>query len=230
MINKNLTSIFKIKIIQVSIIFAICLNLFFKNTSSFEDYQNSVFQEIKTFENNLNLNLKVFEEFRQINCQDKLIEKNIKFSKSFCPDVSVIMTMYNQAHCIFKGLRSIQNQSIKNIEIIIIDDCSDDNSTDVIKKYQEEDPRISLISHNKNEGEMKSRVDGIRKAKGKYLTILDGDDALIHKDILKDSLFIAQKARLDTVEFQGLLYLNGKPKQLIYDYHNKNISNFFFIF
>ena len=154
-----------------------------------------------------------------------MIEEKIKFRKSVYPDISVIMIMYNQAHCIYKGLRSIQNQSIKNIEIIIIDDCSEDNSIEIIKEYQKEDPRIILISHDTNEGEMKSRVDGIRKAKGKYLTIIDGDDALIHKDILKDSLFIAQKARVDTVEFQGFLYHKGRPIQLIYDYHNKNLSN-----
>ena len=58
--------------------------------------------------------------------------------------------MYNQAHCIYKGLRSVQNQSLKNIEIIIIDDCSEDNSTDVIKEYQKEDPRIILIIHDAN--------------------------------------------------------------------------------
>ena len=55
--------------------------------------------------------------------------------------------MYNQAHCIYKGLRSVQNQSIKNIEIIIVDDCSLDNSIELIKEYQKEDPRIILISH-----------------------------------------------------------------------------------
>ena len=107
------------------------------------------------------------------------------------------MTIYNQAHCIYKGLRSVQNQSLKNIEIIIIDDCSEDNSTEVIKEYQKEDPRIILILHDTNEGEIKSRTDGIRKAKGKYITIIDGDDALIHKDILKDSFFIAKKGKLD---------------------------------
>ena len=78
-------------------------------------------------------------------------------------------------------MRSIQNQSLKNIEIIKIDDCSLDNSL-----FQKEDERIILITHDANEGTIKSRNDGIRKAKGKYITIVDGDDALIHKDILKN--------------------------------------------
>ena len=62
---------------------------------------------------------------------------------------------------------------------------------------------------------MKSRVDGIKEARGKYLTMIDGDDALIHKDILKNSLFIAEKAKLDAVEFKGLLYKEGKPVEII---------------
>ena len=64
------------------------------------------------------------------------------------------------------------------------------NSLDIIKEYQKYDKRILLISHDSNEGTIKSRTDGIRKAKGKYITIIDGDDSLIHKDILKNSLLI----------------------------------------
>ena len=66
----------------------------------------------------------------------------------------------------------------------------------MIEKFQTEDERIILISHDINEGAIKSRTDGIRKAKGKYITIIDGDDALIHENILKNSFYIAQKAKL----------------------------------
>ncbi len=122
------------------------------------------------------------------------------------------MTVYNQAHCLHACLRSIQNQSLKNIEIIIIDDCSLDNSSEIIREYQKEDPRIILIEHDSNEGTIKTRADGIKKAKGKYITFIDGDDAFIHKDILNNSLYIIERANLDIVEFQlgvGIqLYLN----------------------
>ena len=196
----------------------------YKRKYPLKEYQSLVLPEIIFFEKNQTLNNEIFEEFRNINSKNILIESNNEFKRSFNPDISVIMIMYNQAHCIYKGLRSVQNQSIKNIEIIIIDDCSEDNSTDVIKEYQKEDPRIILISHDTNEGEMKSRVDGIREAKGKYVTIIDGDDALIHKDILKNSFFIAEKAELDTVEFKGLLYKEGKPVELIKNFPLKKKS------
>ena len=119
-----------------------------------------------------------------------IIEGNKFFKKSDNPDVSIIITLYNQAHCIHKAIRSIQNQSLKNLEIIITDDCSFDNSIEVIKQIQKEDERIILISHDTNEGTLKSRFDAIKIAKGKYITIVDGDDAPLHKDILNNCLYI----------------------------------------
>ena len=126
--------------------------------------------------------------------------------------------MKNQAHCIHKALRSIQNQSLKNIEIIISVDCSRDNSTETISSYMKEDERITMISHDTNEGTMKNRIDGIRKAKGKFITIIDGDDSFIHKDILKNVLHIATLGNIDIVEFQGNMYIEGKLKGFFH-YH-----------
>lgn len=186
-----------------------------------EEINTNILPEIKSFEAKINLNQQIFYDFRKINSENKLLEENPNFEKSLNPDISVVMTMYNQAHCIYKGLRSVQNQSFKNIEIIIVDDCSEDNSTDVIKEYMKEDPRIILITHDSNESRMKARTDGIRKAKGKYITIIDGDDALIHKDILKNSLFIAQKANLDVVEFKGSGHRYGRPVNVVYQYNNE---------
>ena len=195
------------------------------NKIPLEQYQANVLPEIKSYETNFTLDQQIFYEFRQINSENRLIEENSNFKKSFNPDVSVVFTMYNQAHCIYKGLRSVQNQSIKNIEIIIVDDCSEDNSTDVIKEYQKEDPRIILISHDTNEGEIKSRTDGIRKAKGKYITIIDGDDALNHKDVLKNCFFIAHKAKLDVVEFKSFVQREDKPPAVAYIYNKKYFSH-----
>ena len=81
-------------------------------------------------------------------------------------------------------MRSVQNQSLKNIEIIIIDDCSLDNTTEIITQYMKEDERIIYLKHESNDGKIKSRSDGVRIAKGKYITIIDGDDSLSNKNIL----------------------------------------------
>ena len=115
------------------------------------------------------------------------------------PDVSIIITIYNQASCFFGALRSVQNQSLKNIEIIIIDDCSLDNISKVINNYIKEDKRIIYIRHESNDGKIKSRTDGIRLAKGKYITIIDGDDALINSNILNKSYTIANLTNIDVI-------------------------------
>ena len=128
--------------------------------------------------------------------------------------------MFNQAHCIHKALRSIQNQSLKNIEILVILDCSNDNSTETIQKYMEEDERIVLINHDTIEGPIKIRSEGIKLARGKYITALDGDDAFIQKDILNNSLYIAKLGDLDIVEFYASNYINNKFGWRIHTHKN----------
>ena len=226
LLNKKCFSLF-IKIIFIIYLLIIFNNLLIQLNKSqiyLKEYQASVFPEIESFEKNINLSLKVFNGFRQINSENKLIEENTKFEISKNPDISIIMTIHNEDHILHKGIRSIQNQSLKNIEIIIIDDFSEDNSSEIIKEYQKEDPRILLISHNTNEGKIKSRSDGIKIAKGKYITLIDGDDAFAHKDILKNSLFIAKKADLDAVEFPGAIFYGGRIGKIIYNYGALNIS------
>ena len=209
------------------VFFSLCIHHLENHKSQIQikRVKKSIFRQIISFENNLNLSQQVFDEFRKINCDNKLLERNQKFNKSSNPDVSVIITIHNQAYYIHKCLRSVQNQSIKNIEIIIVDDCSLDNSLEIIKDFQKNDERILLIHQDANVGKIKSRTDGIRKAKGKYITIIDGDDAFIHKDILKNCLYIEQKANLDVIEFRAGQYTNGNFTGMVYDYNPLNVEN-----
>jgi glycosyltransferase involved in cell wall biosynthesis len=152
------------------------------------------------------------EEFRAINNFGYLFDR-AKYKRNEQPDVTVIITLRNQAHCIHKAIRSVQNQSLKNIEIIIVNDCSFDNSTSVVEKFMNEDERIKFINHEEyNEGIMISRKEGIRMAKGKYITFLDGDDTLIHKDLLKYSFNVAQMGDIDVVEFHFAPYDKDNKK------------------
>ena len=154
-------------------------------------------------------------EFRKIN-SERILYDSTQHKKKESPDVSVILITNNQAHCIHKAIRSIQNQSLKNIEIIISIDCSLDNSTETIQSFMEEDKRIILINHSTKEGTMKNRIDGIRIARGKYITVVDGDDALIQKDILKNALSIASMGNIDIVEFYGNMYSKEELKGTIH--------------
>ena len=151
---KNINqSIFNLKfIIKYVFIFIDIISILYFEKKLFDLYnENETFQEILSFGKNINFSEDIFYEFLKINEQNKLIEEKIKFEKVNNPIISVVMMVYNQAYCLHKCLRSIQNQSLKNIEIIIVDDCSLDNSVELIKEYQKEDPRIILIEHDAND-------------------------------------------------------------------------------
>ena len=89
--------------------------------------------------------------------------------------VSVIVPVYNAEKYLFKCLDSIVNQTLKNIEIIIIDDGSTDGSSEICKKYASEDNRI-IYYKKENEGLAAARQDGMERASGEYIGFVDSDD------------------------------------------------------
>ena len=234
-------SLIKVLIILISIIIiisVICIYFYQKENSDDKIYiqvknnsKNTIhgtddYNEIKSFEKSLRqITKSEMADFRQINNKGLLYDRT-KYPHSETPDVSIITTIYNQAHCIHKAIRSVQNQSLKNIEMIIIDDCSRDNSTETVESYMKEDDRIILIKKDINEGIMITRNKAIKYAKGRYICILDADDTLAHKDILKYSVHIADLGNLDVVEFytayyrsnvlQGYYHFHGNNKGIIY--------------
>ena len=225
-INYHIFYIFKIIFIFICIYYDLHNFHKIKTTRPKRIISDNTFNEIVSYVNsNNNISLEEIQEFRQYSRDKKFIEENPNFQKSENPIITVIITMHNQAHCLHKSLRSVQNQSIKNIEILIIDDCSKDNTTEIINEFQKEDPRIVLVTHDMNEGSIKSRADGVRLAKGKYITIVDGDDALAHKDILNHSLYIAEKGNIDNVEFQAASFRKGQFRTVVNAYSMINLTN-----
>lgn len=89
--------------------------------------------------------------------------------------VSIIIPIYNVEEYIKKTVESVMNQDYKNIEIILVDDGSPDNSSVIIDNLANVDNRIKCI-HKKNGGVSSARNAGIRVAKGEYITFIDGDD------------------------------------------------------
>ena len=90
--------------------------------------------------------------------------------------VSVIMASYNSSLYIAEAIESILNQTFKAFELIIIDDCSSDNSLEIAKAYKERDGRIVIIALEKRSGPAIARNAGIAVAKGEWIAILDSDD------------------------------------------------------
>lgn len=103
--------------------------------------------------------------------------------------VSIIVAIYNSAKFLDKLILSIMNQTYKNIEIILVDDGSPDNSGEICDKYQKMDDRIIVI-HKKNGGTCDARNVGLKRVSGDYITIIDGDDWL-SKDYIEYLLNLA---------------------------------------
>lgn len=91
------------------------------------------------------------------------------------PKISIIVPVYNAEKYLPKCIDSLCNQTLKDIEIILVDDGSTDLSLEICKKYAEKDQRIIIIS-KENEGLAKARADGINKANAAYISFLDSDD------------------------------------------------------
>ncbi len=98
--------------------------------------------------------------------------------------VSIITPVYNGEKYIKDCIESVLNQTYKNLEMIIINDGSADNTEKIIKNYMKENSIIKYIKLNENKGIANARNMGIKKAKGRFIAFLDCDD-LYHKDKIK---------------------------------------------
>ena len=155
-------------------------------------------------------------------CREGKLINNIplKISKE---KITAVVILYNSEKTIKSAIRSIQNQNMLDIEILLIDDYSTDNSIQIIEKLSKEDSRINIIKNKKNRGSLYSRSIGALNAKGKYIMALDSDDLFINENIFNICYTEAENNNLDIVEFAGfhikrrILKRNNKlPKKAFY--------------
>lgn len=92
--------------------------------------------------------------------------------------ISIIIPAYNEEKSIARAIKSSTAQSLKEIEIIVVDDASTDRTAEIVKQIATTDNRVKLISHNKNMGLNQSRLTGLSIAQGEYIQFLDADDTL----------------------------------------------------
>ena len=132
---------------------------------------------------------------------NKGILRNLKkFTKSLYPKISIVSALYNNEKYILRFIRSIQNQFFDDIEIIFVDDCSKDNSKNIITKIQKEDERIILIRQKYKKGTLFSRNIGVLFSKGAYLMLPDSDD-ILSEDIMNQCYNIAIKNDYEIIRF-----------------------------
>ena len=92
------------------------------------------------------------------------------------PKVSVCVPVYNVEQYIGRCLDSLLNQTLQDIEVVVVDDCSPDNSMKIVEEYAVRDARITIVHHKENSGPMVARHTGYVSAKGDYITFCDSDD------------------------------------------------------
>lgn len=112
--------------------------------------------------------------------------------------VSVIIPVYNVEEYLKECLDSVINQTLKEIEIICIDDCSTDSSYSILEEYAKKDSRIVLIKNKENMGVGYNRNIGIKEAKGEYIGFIDSDD-YISEDYYENLYNTAKKYNSDVV-------------------------------
>ena len=153
-------------------------------------------------------------DFANLCLKEKLIDSNkIKYDNK--PLISIILPSYNKEKMLLKSIRSIQNQSFKNIEIIIVNDCSTDNSKKIFEYLLETDPRIRIFHHLKNMGAWRSRLDGILYSRGKYIIAFDIDDLYEDNYILEDIYNLMEKYNLDSLKFLFRVIKNFEKLEIV---------------
>jgi len=127
--------------------------------------------------------------------------------------ISVIMAVYNSEKFLNESINSILNQTFKNFEFIIINDCSTDNSLKIIKEFIKKDKRIKLINNKKNFGAAGTRNKGLKIAKGKYIAILDSDDLALKKRLEIQFNYLEKNPHIFLVG-SSAIYIDEKGKEI----------------
>src|SRR3954452_23289091 len=107
------------------------------------------------------------------------------------PDVSVITPVFNRERLIGRAIASLTNQTLRNIEILVVDDGSTDGTAAAVARIN--DPRVRLLAHPENRGIPAARNSGLAEARGRYIAWLDSDDVARPKRLAVQCAFLDAK-------------------------------------
>ena len=135
--------------------------------------------------------------------------------------VSIIMPSYNTAKYISDSIKSVLAQTYKNWELIIVDDCSTDNTDEIVGDFLS-DERIRYLKNEKNSGAAVSRNYALREARGKWIAFLDSDDLWLPEKLEKQLAFMVENGyKFSYTDY--MICLNGQ--WLPYVYYGPNVVN-----
>lgn len=131
--------------------------------------------------------------------------------------VSVVMPAYNAEKYIGQAIESVQKQTYTNWELIVVDDCSTDNTYEIVKEYSQKDFRIKLLKNQKNQGVSYTRKNGVEASAGEWIAFLDSDDAWHHEKLEKQ--LVCQKQYGAKLVFTASAFMNSEGKRLDWVLH-----------
>ena len=146
------------------------------------------------------------------------------------PLVSIIVPVHNAAGSLHRALRSVLSQTLTDYELILVDDCSADESIRILRKYCELDERVRLYSTATNSGPGVARNVGLRSAKGRYIAFLDADDFWIGNKLeqqvrcFEDDEVILSHTRVILLNTRGDIVgiLGGRKEMHLFDMYVGN--------
>lgn len=133
----------------------------------------------------------------------------------------MLIPVYGTEAYLSRCLDSVLCQSLSNLEILIVDDASPGCAQKIVRKYQEQDPRIRFFSHEINRGLFLARMTAIRRARGRYLAFLDSDDYL-SADFLRNMVSRAEETGAEVIF--GRTVREEEGERFVYNFHESSFA------
>lgn len=145
-------------------------------------------------------------------CRSSAVKKRKAAGTSL---VSVIIPVYKTERYLRKCLDSILAQNYSALEVICINDCSPDNSAQILAEYEQKDPRVSTLHHKVNSGLGSARNSGLAVAKGEYVYFIDSDD-YVDVDYIDSMIFAMEESKAEVVLNTNVIASNTRSQFMDY--------------
>ena len=177
--------------------------LFIKSEKNISIINDNEILKNKTTEKDVDKEYEDIQNYIDLLLNNTKIDKDKIYYPSQNPKISIVITVYNGEAYLKTNLLSIQNQDLKDIEIIMVEDGSQDNSVNLIKELMKTEPRIVLLENKENKGHLYSITKGVLNSRGKYVMSFDEDDIYVQRDAFSSLYIEAERNNLDLIWFMG---------------------------
>ncbi len=130
--------------------------------------------------------------------------------------ISVVIPNFNNSDYIKSSIESVLNQTYENLEVVVVDDCSTDNSCEIVEKIILVDKRVRLLRNEKNSGVTFTRDRGIKEARGEFISTLDSDDLYLNTNKIVNEYSLLKASNFDKYQigFSGVLRIDESDKPI----------------